>query len=81
MRTPLSHLPERKQADIERIVELIHSVVREHRSNGSTDLRPPTSDLSGIEKVILFGSHARGDFVFDHYAARPVNGFGSLGAA
>jgi predicted nucleotidyltransferase/HEPN domain-containing protein len=67
MRTSLSHLPERKQADIARIVELIHSVVREHRSTGSSDLRPPTSDFSGLEKIILFGSHARGDWVFDHY--------------
>jgi HEPN domain-containing protein/predicted nucleotidyltransferase len=48
MKTTLSHLPENKQQEIQRIAEIIREVVNP-------------------EKIILYGSHAKGGWVEDRY--------------
>lgn len=48
MKTTLSHLPENKQHEIQRIAEIIREVVNP-------------------EKIILFGSYAKGNWVEDRY--------------
>lgn len=51
MKTSLSHLPENKQHEIQRIAEIIKEVVNP-------------------EKIILFGSYAKGTYVEDRYRAK-----------
>lgn len=48
MKTSLSHLPENKQHEIQRIAEIIREVVNP-------------------EKIVLFGSYAKGTWVEDRY--------------
>lgn len=48
LKTSLSHLPQSKQFEIQRIAEIVREVVNP-------------------EKLILFGSHAKGDWVEDRY--------------
>lgn len=57
MTTALQHLPEYKRDELERIVAIIREDV-------------PDKEL---EKIILFGSHARGDWVDD--AGVTANGY------
>ena len=58
MRTDLDHLPAAKQRELERVVETIFDEFRESTENA-------TGPRIGarILKIILFGSHARGDWV------------------
>jgi predicted nucleotidyltransferase/HEPN domain-containing protein len=58
MRTDLDHLPATKQRELERIVEVIFDEFR-HATENATGPRKGAQIL----KVILFGSHARGDWV------------------
>jgi len=58
MRTDLDHLPATKQRDLERIVEVIFDEFREATENATGPRKG-----ARILKVILFGSHARGDWV------------------
>lgn len=58
MRTDLDHLPPAKQRELERVVEIIFEEFRaatEHATGSRKGAR--------ILKVVLFGSHARGDWV------------------
>lgn len=58
MRTDLDHLPAAKQRELERIVKIIFDEFREATEN-ATGRRKGARVL----KIILFGSHARGDWV------------------
>ena len=58
MRTDLDHLPAAKQRELERVVETIFDEFR-----GSTENATGPRKGARIFKIILFGSHARGDWV------------------
>lgn len=66
MRTSLDHLPDRKRRDLERVVQLLFAEFED-----ATALATQKWKKQGrILKVILYGSHARGDWVED-----PVGGY------
>ena len=65
MKTSLAHLPPDKQDDIARIVLLIRKFVAEAREKDPNLGGGP--DTGHLQKIILFGSHARGDWTFDSY--------------
>jgi uncharacterized protein len=48
MKTSITHIPEQKQKELEKVVEII---------------KETTYKNIGAEMIILFGSYARGDFV------------------
>ena len=58
MRTDLDHLPAAKQRELERVVEIIFEEFR-----GATENATGPRKGARILKIILFGSHARGDWV------------------
>ena len=58
MRNDLNHLPTVKQRELERIVEVIFDEFR-----GATENATGPRKGARILKIILFGSHARGDWV------------------
>lgn len=58
MRTDVDHLPAAKQRELERIVETIFEEFR-----GATENATGPRKGARILKIILFGSHARGDWV------------------
>lgn len=58
MRTDLDHLPAPKQRELERIVEVIFDEFRQATENATGRRKG-----ARILKIILFGSHARGDWV------------------
>jgi len=58
MRTDLDHLPANKQRELERIVEIIFDEFRAATENATGPRKG-----ARILKIILFGSHARGDWV------------------
>lgn len=58
MRTDLDHLPAAKQRELERIVEILFDEFREATENATGRRKG-----ARILKIILFGSHARGDWV------------------
>lgn len=58
MRTDIDHLPAVKQRELERIVEVIFDEFREATENAVGRRKG-----ARILKIILFGSHARGDWV------------------
>lgn len=65
MKTDLDHLPGRKQRDLQRIVEILFAEFED-----ATSLATQKWKKQGrILKVVLYGSHARGDWVAD-----PVGG-------
>ncbi|HJS11608.1 nucleotidyltransferase and HEPN domain-containing protein [Sphingopyxis sp.] len=58
MRTDLDHLPATKQRELERVVEIIFDEFGQATENATGPRRG-----ARILKIILFGSHARGDWV------------------
>ena len=58
MRTDIDHLPAAKQRELERIVEVIFDEFREATENATGRRKG-----ARILKIVLFGSHARGDWV------------------
>jgi predicted nucleotidyltransferase/HEPN domain-containing protein len=59
MKTSIYHLPEHKQEELARVVEILHAEVEDALAESSADWKK-----SGrILKIILFGSYARGDWV------------------
>lgn len=58
MRTDLDHLPAAKQRELERIVEIIFGEFHEATENATGRRKG-----ARILKIVLFGSHARGDWV------------------
>ncbi|MGC5844176.1 nucleotidyltransferase and HEPN domain-containing protein [Mesorhizobium abyssinicae] len=59
MKTSIDHLPEKKQRELGRIMELIHEEFDDAIADGTTEFKKK----GRILKVILFGSYARGDWV------------------
>ncbi|WDZ80868.1 nucleotidyltransferase and HEPN domain-containing protein (plasmid) [Ensifer adhaerens] len=59
MKTSLEHLPEKKQRELARVVEIIHEEFADALEGGSADFKK----RGRILKIILFGSYARGTFV------------------
>jgi predicted nucleotidyltransferase/HEPN domain-containing protein len=59
MKTSLEHLPERKQRELARVVEIIHTEFSDKLSGGTAAFK----QNGRIFKIILFGSYARGTFV------------------
>ena len=66
MKTGLDHLPESKQRELARVVEILFAEFEERLAGGKAE-RHKTGQ---IFKIILFGSYARGDWVDD-----PVGGY------
>lgn len=61
MKTGLDHLPPQKQQEIERIVRIVFEEFEDALSLASRDWK-----INGkILKIILYGSHARGDWVYE----------------
>jgi hypothetical protein len=59
MKTSIDHLPEHKQEELARVVEILHAEFEEALAESSAKWKK-----SGrILKIILFGSYARGDWV------------------
>ncbi|RQW42426.1 nucleotidyltransferase and HEPN domain-containing protein [Novosphingobium sp. LASN5T] len=58
MRTDIDHLPAAKQRELERIVEVIFEEFRDAIGNATGPRKG-----ARILKIVLFGSHARGDWV------------------
>ncbi|MCG8504537.1 MAG: HEPN domain-containing protein [Sphingomonadales bacterium] len=61
MRTSLEHLPARKRRELGRVVEIL----REEFQGILKTARSPARKKGLIAKIILFGSHARNDWVED----------------
>jgi len=61
MRKDLGFLPEHKQRELMRIVSILFEELEDKQKTATT----PRRKNGRILKVILFGSHARGDFVDD----------------
>ncbi|AYG62430.1 nucleotidyltransferase and HEPN domain-containing protein [Rhizobium jaguaris] len=61
MKSSLDHLPERKQRELSRIVEIVHEEFEDALKEGTADFKKK----GRILKIILFGSYARGDWVED----------------
>ncbi|HUO11812.1 MAG TPA: nucleotidyltransferase domain-containing protein [Caulobacteraceae bacterium] len=66
MKSGLEHLPETKRRELARIVEILFSEFEAAIAGGRAEFKRQGQIL----KVILFGSHARGDWVDD-----PVGGY------
>lgn len=59
MKSSLDHLPEKKQRELARIVEIIHEEFEDAMKGGEAEFKKK----GRIWKVILFGSYARGTWV------------------
>ncbi len=59
MKSSIDHLPLRKQREIGHIVEILHEEFEDALNGGTADFKKK----GRIVKIILFGSHARGDWV------------------
>ncbi len=59
MRSSLEHLPERKQRELARVVEIIHEEFADALEGSSAAFKK----RGRILKIILFGSYARGTWV------------------
>ncbi|AWI61232.1 nucleotidyltransferase and HEPN domain-containing protein [Sinorhizobium fredii] len=59
MRSSLEHLPEKKQRELARVVEIIHEEFSDALEGSSSAFKK----RGRILKIILFGSYARGTFV------------------
>ena len=59
MRSSLEHLPEKKQRELARIVEVIHEEFEDALKGGTSDFKK----RGRVLKIILYGSYARGTWV------------------
>lgn len=59
MKTSIDHLPEKKQRELGRVMDLIHEEFDDAVADGTAEFKKK----GRILKVILFGSYARGDWV------------------
>lgn len=66
MKSSLDHLPESKQRELARVVEILFAEFEERLTDGKAERHKN----GRILKIILFGSYARGDWVDD-----PVGGY------
>ncbi|TIO37700.1 MAG: nucleotidyltransferase, partial [Mesorhizobium sp.] len=58
MKTSIDHLPEKKQRELGRVIDLIHEEFDDAIADGAAEFKKK----GRILKVILFGSYARGDW-------------------
>ena len=65
MRTDLDHLPAAKQRDLERVLHVLFEEFEAVHATGEGKRKP-----GRILKVILYGSHARGDWVDEPHTAK-----------
>jgi hypothetical protein len=66
VRTDLDHLPERKQRELERIVEILHEEFEDALALGAAEWKK----RGRILKIILFGSYARGTWVDEPHTSK-----------
>ncbi|WP_369405751.1 nucleotidyltransferase domain-containing protein [Sphingomonas asaccharolytica] len=66
MKTDLSHLPDRKRRDLDRVVEILFAEFEDAIGLSTQEWKKQ----GRILKVILYGSYARGDWVAD-----PIGGY------
>ncbi|MCO6180760.1 nucleotidyltransferase and HEPN domain-containing protein [Ciceribacter sp. RN22] len=59
MKTSLDHLPEKKQRELGRVVEIIHEEFADALEGAAAEFKK----RGRIQKILLFGSYARGTFV------------------
>ncbi|TBA41257.1 HEPN domain-containing protein [Rhizobium ruizarguesonis] len=59
MKSSLDHLPERKQRELARVVDILHEEFQDALKASSAEFKK----MGRILKIILFGSYARGDWV------------------
>ncbi|MGF1611294.1 MAG: nucleotidyltransferase and HEPN domain-containing protein [Kiloniellales bacterium] len=66
MKSNLDHLPEKKQRELERVVEILHEEFEDALALGETDWKKK----GRILKIILFGSYARGTWVDEPHTTK-----------
>lgn len=66
MKTSLEHLPEKKQRELARVVDIIHEEFADALEGSSADFKK----RGRIQKIILFGSFARGTDVDDPHTTK-----------
>jgi len=66
VRTDLDHLPERKQRELERILEILHEEFEDALAVGAAEWKK----RGRILKIIMFGSHARGTWVDEPHTTK-----------
>ncbi|MCT7378249.1 nucleotidyltransferase and HEPN domain-containing protein [Chelativorans salis] len=59
MKTSIDHLPEHKQRELARVVDILHEEFEDALAEGTAEFKKK----GRILKIILFGSYARGDWV------------------
>ncbi|PSS61548.1 nucleotidyltransferase [Ensifer sp. NM-2] len=66
MKSSIAHLPERKQRELARVVEVLHEEFEDALKDGTADFKK----RGRILKVILFGSYARGNWVDEPHTTK-----------
>ncbi|AYG61139.1 nucleotidyltransferase and HEPN domain-containing protein [Rhizobium jaguaris] len=66
MKASLDHLPERKQRELSRIVEILHEEFEDALKEGTADFKKK----GRILKIILFGSYSRADWVDEVHTSK-----------
>src|SRR5579884_1004733 len=66
MRTDLDHLPPAKQRELERVVQILFEEFDEKIALATQDWKRKAR----IQKIILYGSYARGDWVDEPHTAK-----------
>lgn len=66
MRTDLDHLPPAKQRELERVVQILFEEFEERVALGTQDWKRK----GRIQKIILYGSYARGNWVDEPHTAK-----------
>jgi predicted nucleotidyltransferase/HEPN domain-containing protein len=66
VKTDVDHLPERKQRELERIVEILHEEFEDALALGAAEWKK----RGRILKIFLFGSYARGTWVDEPHTAK-----------
>lgn len=66
MRTDLDHLPPAKQRELERVVQILFEEFNEVMGRATQDWKR----RGRIQKIILYGSYARGDWVDEPHTAK-----------
>ena len=64
MKTDLTHLPEKKQKELHRVVEILHVEFQAAIAGASQQWK----HQARIQRIVLFGSYARNDWVDESYS-------------
>ncbi|SFU16023.1 hypothetical protein SAMN05518861_11696 [Mesorhizobium sp. YR577] len=68
MKSSLDHLPEQKQRELARIVQILLEELEDALKEGSAEFKK----MGRILKIILFGSYARGDWVDEPHTMKGI---------